>query len=219
MRLLLVEDDQMLGCAIRDGLTVQFAVDLVACVQDANLALMTTSYDLVILDISLPDGSGFDVLKEARLNKIETPILILTARDAVRHRIEGLNSGADDYLVKPFDLDELIARCNALLRRSNKLSSTNQVWGNVSFDSIARIVRIDDQPIRLSSRELSILTVLMANRGRVVAKSKIEEAIYDWDNDVESNTVEVHISSLRRKLRRDMIQTLRGIGYMIPDAP
>lgn len=216
MRILLVEDDVMLGKATASGLKTTYAVDWCQSAEDAADALRTTDYDLVVLDINLPGKSGLDLLKEVRSKKDDRPIMFLTARDAVQHRIAGLNAGADDYLVKPFDLDELIARSAALIRRSKGRSSATIVHGNLEFDPVSRTVKVDDKNIHLSARELAVLEILLSNAGRVVSKSRIEEQIYDWGSgEIESNTVEVHVSALRRKIGKDFIRTIRGLGYVI----
>jgi len=216
MRVLLVEDDIMLGKATTEGLKTAYAVDWCETAEDAAVALQTTPYDLVVLDINLPGKSGLDFLKELREKKDDRPVLFLTARDAVQHRIEGLNAGADDYLVKPFDLDELIARIGALIRRSQGRANPEIICGNVMYDLMAKQVEKDKKPIKLSGRELAVLEILMSNAGKIISKSQIEDHIYDWGSgDIESNTIEVHISALRRKLGKSFIKTLRGVGYMV----
>lgn len=217
MRILLVEDDAMLGKATAEGLKTAYAVDWCQTAEDAQVALKTTPYDLVILDIGLPEKSGLDLLKELRAANDDRPVLFLTARDAIRHRVEGLDAGADDYLVKPFDLDELIARAGALIRRSQGRAGPEIKWRDITFDPAAKQVRKGENFIRLSGRELAILQVLMENIGRVLSKAQIEDHIYDWDSGAfESNTVEVHVSALRRKLGKELILTVRGVGYMVP---
>lgn len=217
MRLLLVEDDQNLGAATAEGLGTVFAVDWVTSAEAAASALATTPYDLVLLDIRLPGESGLDLLKRLRSDKDQRPVLLLTARDAIKHRIEGLNAGADDYVVKPFDLDELLARCAALIRRSQGRAEPTITRGELQYEPASGNVSLAGSAVPLSGRERAILHVLMANMGRVISKSQIESHIYDWSSEsIESNTVEVHISSLRRKLGRDLIKTIRGVGYMIP---
>ena len=216
MRILLVEDDEMLGKATAQGLKTSFAVDWVKSAEEASAALLTTSYDLMILDINLPGQSGLELLRKLRRTNDHRPVLFLTARDTVTQRIEGLNAGADDYLVKPFDLDELIARSSALIRRSHGRASPTIVSGNLSYDPSAKQALLNDQVVKLSARELAILELLMTKMGKVFSKRQIEDHIYDWDSaDFESNTIEVHISALRRKLRKDLIKTIRGVGYII----
>ncbi len=217
MRILLVEDDRMLGKATADGLKTAYAVDWCQTAEDAAEALHTTDYDLAIFDINLPVKSGLDLLKEMRGGKDDRPVLFLTARDALRHKIEGLNAGADDYLTKPFDLDELLARVGALIRRSQRQMTPQSLQGGIVFDKAAHIAYKDGKAVPLSARELAVLEVLAGNVGRVVSKARIEEHVYDWsDEDIESNTIEVHISALRRKLGKTFIKTIRGLGYMIP---
>lgn len=216
MRLLLIEDDKMLGRATLGGLRTVYAVDWVESAEDAQEAMSTTSYDLLVLDINLPGLSGLEWLARLRKGSNDIPCLFLTARDATYHKVEGLNAGADDYLVKPFDLDELIARCGALLRRAQGRASPVIECGNVSYDPIAKRVTVDNRPVTLSGRELAVLDYLLHNQGRIVSKQQIEAHIYDWGSeDIGSNTIEVHISGLRRKLGRDLMKTLRNIGYTI----
>lgn len=216
MRVLLVEDDVMLGKATASGLKTSYAVDWCQTAEDASEALRTTDYDLVVLDISLPGKSGLDLLKEVRARKDNRPIMFLTALDAVQHRIAGLNAGADDYLVKPFDLDELIARSTALIRRSKGRASSSITLHGLEFDPASHAVKVDGKVVHLSARELAILEILLNNAGHVVSKARIEEHIYDWaTGEIESNTVEVHVSALRRKIGKDIIRTIRGLGYVI----
>lgn len=216
MRILLVEDDVMLGKATVAGLKTNYAVDWCQNAPDAELALRATDYDLAILDINLPGKSGLELLRDIRKAKDNRPVLFLTARDSVSHRIEGLNAGADDYLVKPFDLDELLARAAALIRRSRGNGASPITQGDVTYDPVSRAVSRNGENILLSARERAILEILMTNRGRTISKAQIEQHIYDWSSeDIESNTIEVHISSLRRKLGKDFIRTIRGLGYII----
>ena len=217
MRLLLVEDDQNLGKATQEGLRESFAVDWVSSAEDAQDALATTQYTLIVLDINLPGASGLELLKGLRNAKDQIPVLLLTARDAVRYRVEGLNAGADDYLVKPFDLDELLARCAALIRRDQGQSFPIIEHKNLSYEPATGNLTCDGKAIILSGRERSVFDCLICNIGHPISKNKITESIYDWSSeDIESNTIEVHIASLRRKLGRDLIKTIRGVGYMIP---
>lgn len=216
MRVLLVEDDVMLGRATAEGLKTSFAVDWCESAEDASAALKTTPYDLVVLDINLPGQSGLDLLKDLRASHDDRPVLFLTARDTVAQRIEGLNAGADDYLIKPFDLDELIARVSALIRRSQGRANPEITCGDVTYDPSAKQASKKGKAVKLSGRELAVLEILMSNQGRVISKDQIEQHIYDWDSgDIESNTIEVHISAVRRKLGKDLIKTIRGVGYMI----
>jgi len=216
MRILLVEDDDMLGKATLAGLRTAFAADWLTNAEDAEAAIHAQPYDLLILDINLPGASGLDMLKELRDQGDLTPCLFLTARDAVYHRIEGLNAGADDYLVKPFDLNELMARCAALLRRAHGRASPVIKHGDITLDPLGKTVHQGTQSVSLSPREFAIAECLMNNIGRVISKQQIEASIYDWSNDdIGSNTVEVHISALRRKLGKDFIKTIRNSGYVI----
>jgi DNA-binding response OmpR family regulator len=216
MRLLLVEDDKHLGKATAEGLRESFAVDWVRSAEEAEDAMATTSYDLGVFDINLPHKSGLDLLSGLRNAKNQMPVLLLTARDAVYHRVEGLNAGADDYLVKPFDLDELFARCTALIRRAQGQVQLVITAGDVAFEPGSGKTTKAGSPVTLSARERAIFDVLIHNIDRPVSKAKIEERIYDWGSgDIESNTIEVHISALRRKIGRDTIKTIRGVGYMI----
>ncbi|WP_156254910.1 response regulator [Sandarakinorhabdus oryzae] len=219
MKILLVEDDRMLAAAIVDGLGSRFGVEWVETLADAELAIMTEPVDLVILDLSMPDGSGLDLLRRWRAAGRSEPVLILTARDSVADRIAGLNTGADDYVTKPFDLDELTARCEALRRRAHGRASPMIQHGALSYEPSAQIVLREGQNVPLSARELAIFDVLVSNIGRVISRKQIEERLYRWNEMVESNAVEVHVSHLRRKLGRDMIKTIRGLGYVIPRAP
>ncbi len=216
MRLLLVEDDINLGRATAEGLRESFAVDWVLSSEAAQDALITSTYALIILDINLPGISGLKFLENLRKKKYLLPVLLLTARDAVQHRIEGLNTGADDYLVKPFDLDELLARCAALIRRSSGIASPIILYKNISYEPTTGYLIKDGIPIALSGRERAVFDYLIRNIGRNLSKEKIVENVYGWSSeDIESNTIEVHIASLRRKLGRDLIKTNRGVGYLI----
>lgn len=216
MRVLLVEDDDMLGKATASGLAIAHAVDWVKSAEDAALALKTNTYALIVLDINLPGQSGLELLGELRRDGNDIPCLFLTARDAVYNKIEGLNAGGDDYLVKPFDLDELLARAAALIRRSQGRASPVLAHGGITLDAAAKSVEKDGKPVTLSGREFAIAEILLGNIGRVVSKSQIESQIYDWGSeDIGSNTVEVHISALRRKLGKDFVKTIRNVGYTV----
>lgn len=216
MRVLLVEDDKNLGKATVEGLKDSFALDWVRSAEEAGDALAVTPYNLIVLDINLPGASGLDFLTAIRKEKNQIPVLLLTARDAIRHRVEGLNAGADDYLVKPFDLDELLARCAALIRRGQGHAEPMITVLDIVFEPATGKLEKNGLAVVLSARERAIFDVLIHNLNRPVSKTKIEERIYDWSSeDIESNTIEVHISGLRRKLGRDLIKTIRGVGYMI----
>jgi len=213
--LLIVEDDPMLGDALLTGLGHQFPAILASSLADARLRLDTVDLTLIVLDLSLPDGSGLDLVREIRCARKTIPVIILTAADATRSRIEGLQLGADDYLGKPFDLAELIARCQAVMRRVRGDLSPNIQIGGLLYDPANRTVTLDGKDIVLSSTELRLFEVLVAGRGRMLSKAVIEERLYDWNAGIESNAVEVYVSRLRRKLGKDVIRTARGLGYMI----
>lgn len=216
MRILLVEDDDLIGDAIKNGLEQEkYTVDWVKDGNSAILAMKNELFDLVVLDIGLPQRSGLEVLKEVRGVGNVTPVLVLTARDTVSDRVAGLDSGADDYLSKPFDMDELVARIRALLRRSRGRANPILTHGDISLDPAAHQVMRAGEVVELSGREFAILQVLMEYHGKVMSKSRLEEELYGWSSDVESNTVEVYIHHLRKKLGSDLIRTIRGVGYMI----
>ena len=217
MRILLVEDDPQLG----DGLTVGlrqagFAVDWLKTGTDADLALLTEPFSLVVLDLGLPKLSGMDLLRRMRGRGQDVPVLILTARDKVTDKIDGLDEGADDFLVKPVDLDELSARIRALLRRAAGRAMPLIKYDGLTLNPASREVLQNGMPIELSSREFALLHVLLENAGRVMTRAQLEGAIYGWRDEPDSNALEVHVHHLRRKLGSDFIRTLRGVGYMIP---
>jgi two-component system OmpR family response regulator/two-component system response regulator QseB len=217
MRLLVVEDDRLLGDALSVGLTqVGYAVDWVSDGQQAQHALSTTPYNALVLDLGLPKLSGLEVLSQLRSQHSTLPVLILTARDTVDDRIQGLDLGADDYMIKPFDMGELSARLRALIRRASGHSAPQLSIGSVSLDPAAHVVTYQGQLVELSSREFTVLHALMLNMGRVLSRAQLEDKLYAWGNEVESNAVEVHIHHLRRKLYPSLIETVRGVGYWIP---
>ena len=217
MRILLVEDDPELGDGLAIGLRqAGFAVDWLRDGHAADLALRDESFDLVVLDLGLPRLSGMEVLKRARDRGQSLPILILTARDATGDKVSGLDAGADDYLVKPIDLDELSARIRALTRRSAGRAAPLLVHGDLTVDPAAHRVTLAEQAIELSSREFSLLQMLLENAGRVLTRSQLEQSLYGWRDEPDSNALEVHIHHLRKKLGSDLIRTLRGVGYTIP---
>ncbi|CAG0933675.1 MAG: Transcriptional regulatory protein QseB [Rhodocyclaceae bacterium] len=217
MRILLVEDDRLLGDGIRAGLQqAGFAVDWAQDGRAAELALASEAYDAVVLDLGLPRLSGMEVLARARAARNAAPVLILTARDTVPERIAGLDAGADDYLVKPFDLGELQARLRALIRRGRSLAEPLLAHGALRLDPAARSVSWEGRPVELSAREFAVLHALLLNAGRLLSKAQIEEKLYGWGEEIESNAVEVFVHHLRRKLSSDLIRTVRGVGYMIP---
>ncbi len=220
MRILLVEDDALLGDGIRAGLKQSgFAVDWVQDGLAAKLALQTEAYALLVLDLGLPKLSGTDLLNWLRGHELKLRVLILTARDRVSDRVAGLNAGADDYLIKPFDLDELVARLNALLRRSTGPVMLALRHGEIELVPATHQVSKNGQTIELSAREFSLLHELLANVGRVQSREQLESHLYGWGEEVESNSVEVHIHHLRKKLGSDLIRTLRGVGYVIDRIP
>lgn len=219
MRLLLIEDDSMIGRAVRQGLgDVGFAVDWVESGRAAELALANGVYDLALLDLGLPDYDGMTLLRKLRAGRSELaqlPVLIATARDAVADRITGLNSGADDYVLKPFDLDELIARVRALLRRRGGGASPLLECGGLTLDTVRREVQLDCLPVTLSAREFALLETLMQRPGAVLSREQLENAIYGWEQEIGSNVVEVHLHHLRRKLGAQRIRNVRGVGYKV----
>jgi len=216
MRLLLVEDDNLLGDGLYVGLKqAEYTVDWVMDGEAANHALENEDFDLVVLDLGLPLVSGIDVLQGLRKRNDSTPVLILTAMDSIENRILGLDSGADDYLVKPFDLDELCARLRALTRRYAGRSDPILSHGSLELNPAAHTVTQDGNPIALSSREFVLLLYLMENSGRVASRTRLEETLYGWDGEIESNSLEVFVHHLRKKIGNDIIKTVRGVGYMI----
>jgi two-component system OmpR family response regulator len=216
LRVLLVEDDEMIGDAVRDQIaSAGHAVDWATSLGSARDFLAVGDYALVLLDLQLPDGAGLDLLKRIRLDGRMMPVIIITARDQISDRIQGLNHGADDYLVKPFDLDELSARINAVARRSAGRATTTLRIGNLSIDMANRSVSASDGVIDLTAREWAVLDRLALRPGTVVSKSSIEDAIYAFGSELESNTVEVYVSRLRRKIGPASVQTVRGVGYRL----
>lgn len=216
MRILLAEDDQMLGDGLRAGLRqLGFQVDWVRDGLAAERELLTGEYAAAVLDLGLPHKDGLDVLQIVRDKKIITPVLILTARDAVPERIRGLDLGADDYVVKPIDLNELGARVRALVRRAHGQVQDILQCGALKLDRGARQACYNDEAVVLSTREFDLLYVLMLNAGRVMSRDQLEQQLYSWGYEVESNTIEVHIHHLRKKLAAEVIQTVRGVGYTI----
>jgi two-component system response regulator QseB len=216
MRLLLVEDDYMLGNSIRKGFyPYGFTVDWTQDGLAAEAALATGSYAAILLDLALPRKSGMDVLRKLRSGKNSTPVIILSAADRVLNRIEGLDAGADDYLSKPFDLDELAARIRALLRRSSGRSNPISTHGDIRFDPAGNTVSYKGKNVMLSARELMVLAALIEKPGAVLSRMQLIEKVYGWNDEVESNTIEVHIHALRKKLSAGVIRNIRGLGYML----
>lgn len=216
MRILLAEDDQMLGDGLRNGLRqLGFQVDWVRDGNAAERELAAGNYAAAVLDLGLPMKDGMDVLQSLRSRKISTPVLVLTARDAIPERVRGLDLGADDYVIKPVDLHELGARLRSLVRRSHGQIQGILRCGAVVLDPGARQVSLNGDAVSLSAREFDLLHTLMLSAGRVLSREQIEQRLYSWGCEVDSNTIEVHIHHLRRKLEPGLIQTVRGIGYTI----
>jgi DNA-binding response OmpR family regulator len=216
MRLLLVEDDNMIGEAVRTGLRQEgFTVDWVREAEAGDVALRTEPYSLVLLDLGLPRKSGLDWLRELRRRGDATPVLVVTARDAVADRIAGLDGGADDYLVKPFDLEELAARVRAVLRRRAGRAEPLLQYGDLTLDPATRQATFNGQPVTLSAREYALLAALLERPGAILSRAQLEQRLYGWGEEIESNAVEVHIHHLRRKLGTDVIRNVRGLGYTL----
>ena len=217
MRLLLVEDDPMIGASVQKGLRQDgFAVDWVRDGPTAELAVANESYALILLDLGLPKKDGLDVLATLRQRGNTTPVLVLTARDAVADRVKGLDSGADDYLVKPFDLDELAARIRALLRRQAGRAEPVIRHGELTLNPSTHEATLRGQALVLTAREFALLEALLERPGVILSRAKLEERLYGWGEEIESNAVEVYIHSLRKKLGADFIRNVRGVGYMVP---
>lgn len=220
MRLLLVEDDRMIGASVQSGLRQEgYSVDWVRDGAAAELAIANGVYELILLDLGLPRKTGLDLLAGLRRNGSILPVLVITARDSVADRVTGLDAGADDYLVKPFDLDELSARIRALLRRQAGRASPLIEHGPLSLNPATHEVFLDGASINLSGREFALLHALLEHSGVPLSRAQLEERIYGWDEEVESNTVEVYIHSLRRKLGAEWIRNVRGVGYRVPERP
>jgi two-component system OmpR family response regulator len=220
MRLLLIEDNARLASLIREGLDRQgFAVDWYETVEGAELALKIAVYDLMLLDLGLPDGDGLDLVRNVRLRKNATPILVLTARGGLDDRVNGLDAGADDYLVKPFQIPELAARCRALLRRPGASLGTQLIAGNVVFNSAARSVSVAGRSVEATPREVDLLETLLRRAGSVVAKPALESALYPMDAEVTPNALEASVSRLRKRLAAAgadvQVRTVHGVGYAL----
>ncbi|MEC5386444.1 response regulator [Uliginosibacterium sp. H3] len=217
MRLLLVEDDHMIGEAVLDLLRADsYAVDWVRDGHMADTAIATQDYDLILLDLGLPLKDGLDVLRGLRARKSRTPVLIATARDAIVQRVAGLDAGADDYIIKPYDLDELLARIRALIRRSAGRAEPIYEHRNISINPGTREVLVDGQAVILSSREWAVLEPLLARPGMILSRAQLEEKLFSWKDEINSNAVEVYIHGLRKKLGAGLIQNVRGVGYLVP---
>lgn len=216
MRILLVEDDPMIGESVVSGLAGEgHAVDWVRDGASAESAIATTPYSLVLLDLGLPKRDGIEVLKGLRKRKLDLPVLVMTARDTVRDRVAGLDAGADDYLIKPFDLDELSARVRALLRRASGRAEPLIEAGPLVLNPATHEARWRGEPLELSGREFALLAALAERAGAVVSRAQLEEKLYGWNESIGSNAVEVHVHHLRRKLGEDAIRTVRGLGYRL----
>ena len=218
MRLLLIEDDPMIGNAVRQGLGLAgFTVDWATDGAGGRAAAANAVYDAVVLDLGLPRVDGLTLLRELRSRRDTVPVLVISARDAVPDRVAGLNAGADDYLLKPFDLDELIARLRSLLRRQAGAAMSVMSAGTLSLDTVQRTVTQDGRPLRLTAKEFSLLEALLRCPGAVLSRERLEESIYGWGEEVGSNAVEVHLHNLRRKLGVGVIGNVRGVGYRIAE--
>lgn len=216
MRILLIEDDRLIGDGIKAGLgKLGFSVDWIMDGEQGMVALQAATYDAVVLDLSLPQRDGMDILRSWRSRGEDIPVLVLTARDAVAQRVEGLQQGADDYLCKPFALSEVAARLQALIRRRHGQLQPTLTHGTLTLDPAARTVMLDNAPVELKPRELALLELFMLNAGRVLTRAQLEEKLYSWDQDVSSNAVEVHIHHLRKKLGNSFIRTVHGVGYTL----
>ena len=215
MRVRLAEDDELLGAGVKAGLGQHgFAVDWVRDGVAAERELLAQQHEAAVLDLGLPRQDGLDALAAVRAKGVRTPVLVLTARDAIDARIQGLDGGADDYLVKPVDLGELAARLRALVRRAHGVPTTRLELGDVALDPAARQVWRGGEPVALSVREFDLLHVFMLQAGRVLSREQLEQHLYKWGNEVSSNAVEVHVHNLRRKLGAELIETVRGVGYV-----
>jgi two-component system OmpR family response regulator len=219
MRVLLIEDDTMLGAAVRDQIVADgHSVDWSTRLDSAGEYLAVAAYNLILLDLMLPDGRGQPFLRALRERGDATPVIILTALDQISDRIEGLNAGADDYMVKPFDLSELSARLNAVARRYSGNPNPLVTRGDLEIDLAARSVRRKGRPVQLTAREWVLLEAFLQRPEQLLSKAQLEERLYSFDTEIESNTIEVHVSRLRKKLGRDTITTVRGLGYRLSTA-
>ena len=217
MRLLLVEDDPMIGEAVADLLRAEhYAVDWARDGDAADTALRTQPYDLVLLDLGLPRRDGITVLRDMRARKNRTPVLVATARDAVAQRIEGLDAGADDYVLKPYDLDELLARIRALQRGATGRAEPVYEHKGVCINPATREATVNGVPVVLSAREWAVLEPLIARPGMVLSRQQLEDKLYGWGDEVSSNAVEVYIHGLRKKLGPELVLNVRGVGYLVP---
>ncbi len=220
MRLLLVEDDPMIGASVHSGLRQEgHSVDWVRDGASAELALANGVHEMILLDLGLPKKSGLDLLASLRRQGVTVPVLVITARDSVADRVAGLDAGADDYLVKPFDLDELSARLRALMRRQSGRASPVIAHGALTLNPATHEVRLEGRAVALSGREFSLLQALLEKPGVPLSRAQLEERLYGWNEEIESNAIEVYIHALRRKLGAEWIRNVRGIGYRVPEQP
>lgn len=218
MRVLIAEDDELIGDGMKKGLKQQgYTIDLFKDGMSALQALKNETFDIIILDLGLPKVDGFQVLQIARKELgLKTPILIVTARELLEDRVKGLDYGADDYLVKPFELDEFYARIRAIHRRSSNNRSENQiVHGNLILDPSSHSATLNNEPLIIPRREFSLLMKLLENAGQVLSREQLSQSLYSWDDEIDSNALEVHIHNLRKKIGNNFIRTIRGVGYMI----
>ncbi|MGA2399575.1 MAG: response regulator transcription factor [Steroidobacteraceae bacterium] len=217
MRVLVVEDDRMIAKGLHTALKQDgYAVDGVSDGASAAAALRASRFDLVLLDLGLPERDGLEVLRELRSRGDATPVIILTARDDVQNRIQGLDAGADDYIVKPFDLDEVAARMRSVLRRAAGRGEPHIRHRGITLDPVSHAVERDGVPVVLSAHEFAVLEALMQRPGTVLSRAQLEDRLYGWSDGIESNAIEVYVHGLRRKLGTDAIRTLRGVGYFVP---
>lgn len=219
MHVLIVEDDELVGDGLKRGLeALGRTADWVKTAAAADSALAMVAFDVVVLDLGLPDIDGLTLLGRWRRQGIDVPVLVLTARDAVPERVQGLNAGADDYLTKPFDLEELAARLHSLTRRASGRSSNVMHYGSLVFDPVALQVSVNGKPVALSRRELAVLQALLKQPGRVLSADQLQDHVYGWSEGVESNAVAVHVHNLRSKLGNNLIETVRGLGYRLGES-
>lgn len=220
MLILLLEDDSLIGDGIQRGLKKSgMSVDWFRSGKEGYFALSSADYDAVILDLGLPEMDGMDILSAWRKEGLTTPVLILTARDALPDRLSGLNAGADDYLIKPFSLDEVVARLQALVRRSRGFAQASLDYGALSLQMEQRTATLHGQPLDLTAREYTLLELFLMNRQRILTRAQIEDKLYGWSDEIESNAIEVYIHHLRKKIGNKFIITKRGLGYLLGDAP
>lgn len=220
MRILLIEDDVLIGDGLLHGLqNLGMVVDWFRSGNEGRAALSQAPYDAVVLDLGLPEMDGMDILQYWRAKKLLAPVLILTARDALENRLDGLNAGADDYLIKPFSLEEVAARLNALIRRNRGIGSSKITYGALQLDGVARTASLHGKVLDLTAREWMLLDLFLGSVGRILTRGMIEEKLYSWDQEIESNAIEVHIHHLRKKIGSRFIHTKRGLGYVLGDEP